>query len=164
MPQKTKTADRLAVAIFDFLFILFILLLCFAFLFFARPHDLTGSDTDLLYTVRFSFLRTEHTTGICEGDAVLDAVGKRSIGELVSYTLEPARATAYDMQSGQGRTTVYPGRSVLTLRIRARAKREGDGWSVAGMKLVRGRELALRLPNFAGSGICTETEILFPDS
>ena len=158
MTQRKTRFDRMAVAFFDFLFILILLFLCVAFFFFARPRELAGNDTDLLYTVRFPCLRAEYATDIHTGDSVLDAVGKRQIGEVVSYSVTPALTETYDRTSGKMRRAAYPGRVTLTLSIRAKARQEEQGWSLSGLKLLRGTHLPLRLPNFSGVGTCTATE------
>ena len=156
MARTNSRTDRVAVAIFDVFFFLLILLLCAALLVFSRPRIPTPTD-ELTYTVRFSRLRAEYTAEIHEGDAVLDAVGKRSIGRVLSYTLEPAYGDSYDRRSGKLRSAPYPGYVSLTLLIRAQGVPQSTGEvSISGLLLMRGRQLSLRLPNFAGTGMVAD--------
>lgn len=160
MPKTQSRSDRVAVALLDIFFFLLILLLCAAFLVFARPRTPVLTE-ELNYAVRFSRLRAEYTTEIREGDAVLDAVGKRSIGRVVSYTVEPAYGNSYDRRSGKIRRAPYPGYVTLTLVIRASGAPQPTGEvSLSGLALMRGRQLPLRLPNFVGTGVVTDLTLL----
>lgn len=156
MAKPLSRTDRAAVAVLDGFFLLVILLLCSALLVFSRPRIPASLDS-LTYTVRFPHLREEYVTEIHEGDAVLDAVGKRSIGRVVSYTVEPALGNSYDKRSGTLRRTPYPGYVTLTLLVRASGTLLPTGEaSLSGLALMRGRQLSLRLPNFAGRGTVSE--------
>ena len=154
MKETKSRTDRAAVAVFDIFTVLILLLLCSAFLVALRPRTAQTSDTEIVYTVRFPRLREEYVAEIHEGDAVLDAVGKRSIGRVVSYTVEPAYGKSYDAASKTVKSAVYPGYVTLTLAVRAFADVSGEGApSVLGLSLLSGSKLALRLPNFAGTGV-----------
>ena len=153
--------SRLTVAIFDFLFILILLSLLVGFFAFARPRTKKDADTTLLYTLRFSSLREEYVTDIHIGDSVLDAVGKREIGQVTNFSISPAVEEVYDPTSGSMKSAVYPGRVTLTLTVKTPAKRQENGWSVSGLTLLRWASLPIRLPNLAGTGVlidCTETD------
>ena len=160
MAKSLTRFDRAAVAVFDSFFFLFLLLLCAVFLLLAMPRASVPTD-ELTYTVRFSRLREAYVTEIKEGDAVLDAVGKRSIGRVVSYTVEPAYGDSYDMAEGRLFRAPYPGYVTLTLVIRASGQVQPTGEiSLSGLMLVRGRSLSLRLPNFSGTGTVSDLALL----
>lgn len=152
MAKPLTRTDRVAVAVFDSLFFLFLLLLCAVFLLLAAPRT-SASYEELTYTVRFPRLREAYVAEIKEGDAVLDAVGKRSIGRVVSYTVEPAYGDSYDIGKKMLRRAPYPGYVALTLVIRASGQLQPTGEvSLSGLSLMRGRQIPLRLPNFSGTG------------
>ena len=153
---------RLTVAVFDFLFILTALSLLVLFFAFARPRTAAGADTSLQYTLRFSLVCEEYVTDIHIGDTVIDAVGKRMLGRVTDFSVTPATTEVYDRTSGRMRESVYPHRVTLTLTVETEAKRLEEGWSVAGLTLLRRARLPVRLPNFVGTGIfveCRETAI-----
>lgn len=160
MNARDKFTDRLMPILMDCLILLLVLALLVTFLLFLRPRAGLLPDTDLLYTVRFPLVRAEYTEDIHTGNAVMDAVGKRQIGEVVSFSVSPAVTETYDRTTGKIRPELYPGYVTLVLRIRAKARHTEEGFSLSGLTLHRGTSLPLRLPNFVGTGTCTDTQIL----
>lgn len=102
MKKSLLFRRRVTVAFFDFLFILILLILLFAFFAFARPRA-AGKEEALLYRVRFPLLREEYVSDIHIGDCVLDAVGKRSIGQVTDFEISPAMTEVYNRRSGRMR-------------------------------------------------------------
>ncbi|MBQ8173846.1 MAG: DUF4330 family protein [Clostridia bacterium] len=160
MANKQSRVDRIAVTCINAFFVfLFIALACVLF-YAAKPRGILRPDTTLTYTVTFKTIRTEYTADIHEGDTVLDAVGKREIGRVVSYTVAPAMTETYSRRENRLRTVQYPEHVTLTLTVHANANREGVGYSISGFSLIGGKKIPLRLPNFVGTGVCTAiTEI-----
>lgn len=158
MDRSLTRTDRIAVTVINILLILFFVFFVLAVVFLMRPNILHTGEVPLIYTVRFPLVRTAYTYGIEKGDSVLDAVGKREIGQVIDVTISPAMTETYDRTHGRLRSVAYPDHVTLTLRIRCNAYPTDDGWSLSGLVLSRGKKLPLRLPNFAGTGICVRTE------
>ena len=164
MSKTLSRTDRAAVAVFDVFFFLLLLFLAAAVLAFLRPH-ISAPTAELTYSVCFSRIRTEYIADIHEGDAVLDAVGKRSIGQVIAYTAEPDYGNSYDRKSNRLCRAPYPGYVSLTLYVRASGTPQPTGEiSLSGLALMRGRKLPLRLPNFVGTGVVTDYTLLNFDS
>ena len=148
--------DRIAVFFIDALCILIPLSLLVAFLASMRLSSPAAQDTTLIYTVTLPTVREEYTGGLREDVPVLDAVSKRQIGRVISYTVTPAVTQSYSRRDGVMRLVEYPGHKAVTLTIRADGKSMPGGYLLSGFTLFRGLHLSLRLPNFVGTGVCTE--------
>ena len=157
--KKTRT-DRVAVSCINALFVLLLVLLLCAFLYAARPKERFRSQIPLQYTVCCRTVREEYVSDIHVGDTVLDAVGKRTIGKVADFTVTPAKTEVYCRKENCLRTVNYPDHVTLTLTVDTEAIRERGGYSVSGFYLIGGKSIPLRLPNFVGTGVCTDmTEI-----
>ena len=153
-PTQTRT-DRAVILLINLLSILLPLALLLGFLWAAQPRALQRNDTALLYTVTLPAVREEYRAGLQADVPVLDAVSKRPIGHLLTYTVEPATTQGYHQRAGRMRLVEYPGHKRVTMTIRAQGKRMAGGYSLAGFTLYQGEGISLRLPNFVGSGSCT---------
>ena len=156
MAQKRSRMDRVAVLCINACCILLPVLLLSAFIYAARPKEHFHSKTPLRYTISCRTVRQEYVTDIHAGDTVLDAVGKRTIGKVSDFTVTPATTEVYCREENCLRTVVYPDHVTLTLTVEALASREGNGYSISGFYLIGGKQIPLRLPNFVGTGVCTE--------
>ena len=154
--NRHNRIDRIAVFCINTLCILIPLSLLVAFLASMRLSSPTAQDTTLIYTVTLPTVREEYTGGLRKDVPVLDAVSKRQIGRVLSYTVTPAVTQSYSRRAGRMRLVNYPGHKTVTLTIRADGKAISGGYSLSGFTLFRGLHLSLRLPNFVGTGICTE--------
>lgn len=155
MANKQSRVDRIAVTCINaFFLILFSALFCLL-LWAAKPRSLSSPDTTLSYTLTVRGVRTEYVTDIHEGDTVLDAVGKRTIGQVSAYSVTPALTETYSRKDNCLRLVDHPARVDLTLTVLAKAKREGAAYMIEGFSLIGGKSIPLRLPNFVGTGVCT---------
>lgn len=155
MEGSRSRIDRAAVFLINTLSILVPLALLFCFLFAARPRSLAASDTAILYTVTLPAVREEYLGGLQKDVPVLDAVSKRPIGRLVSYTVTPALTQSYSKRAGTMRLVEYPGHATVALTIQADGRATPGGYSLSGFTLFQGERVSLRLPNFVGTGTCT---------
>ncbi len=155
MEKRTSRADRIAVACINTAIILIGALLFCGFIYAARPRHFSRDNLALTYTIQFSAVRAEYTGDIHAGDRVLDAVGKREIGEVVGFAISPAMTETYSRNENRLKMVEYPGRVDLLLTVRCTARQTADGYSIGGFSLAGGKKIPLRLPNFVGTGICT---------
>ena len=158
MKKSSSRTDRIAVACINTTIILIGVLLFCGLLYAAKPRNLWKNDTELTYTVKLTAVRAEYTTDIHVGDRVLDAVGKREIGEVVAFAITPAMTETYSRNENRMRMVEYPGRVDMLLTVRCTAKKAENGYSIAGFPLVGGKTIPLRLPNFVGTGVCIQLE------
>ena len=156
MANRKKRTDRIAVACINALSLLLLLLLFFALVYAAQPRDHFRSGASLSYTLCCRAVRAEYVTDVHVGDTVLDAVGKRVIGHVKEYAVTPAVTEVYNRKSGSLCKRELPDRVTLTLTVKTEAVREGDGYTVSGFHLIGGKSIPLRLPNFVGTGVCTQ--------
>lgn len=156
MEKVLTRGERRRLAVIDFLFILlplvFFVLLCVALRARSTPN------TNLIYTVRLYPVREEYAAEIAVGDPLLDSVQKCEIGEVLSFSREPAVTETYDRTAGKMKSTVYPGYETITLTVGARARAGEGGYRVGPFILYRGQKLHLRLPHLVASGFCTDIQ------
>ena len=148
--------ERRALTILNILLVVLPLLLLLSFFLALAPRKIT--DTTLSYTLRFYPVREEYAAGAAVGDSVLDAVGKRVIGEVVAVERSPALTESYDASAGQIRRVPYPGYTAITLTVRARARAVDGGYQIGPYLLFRGKKMHVRLPHLVASGFCTDIE------
>ena len=158
MNQASSRVDRIAVRLINALSILIPISLLICFLLAARPRSLAAHDIPLCYTITMPAVREEYLAGLAEDVPVMDAVSKRPIGHLISYTIEPAMTQSYSERAGRMRLVEYPGHATVRLTICAEGRAVAGGYSLAGFTLFRGKQISLRLPNFVGTGTCTVLE------
>ena len=156
MEKNPSRTDRVAVACINTLMILIGALLFCGLIYAAKPRNLWKNDTTLTYTVKLTAIRAEYTGDIHIGDRVLDAVGKREIGEVVDFSITPAMTETYSRKENRMRMVEYPGRVDVVLTVRCAAREAANGYSIAGFTLTGGKRVSLRLPNFVGTGVCMQ--------
>jgi hypothetical protein len=159
MKKSLSRTDRIAVRIMDATCILLALLLLACLLYAAWPRRNDRHSSTLLYTVTLPAVREEYVGGITPSSPVLDAVSKRPIGELIDYRIAPAYTQSYSSRQKSMRLVAYPGYKTVTMTIRARGTAKRGGYSLSGFSLYRGAHMNLRLPNFVGTGICTDLQV-----
>lgn len=158
MDNKPSRVDRIAVACINTTIILIGALLFCGLIYAAKPRNLWKNDTALTYTIKLTAVRAEYTGDIHTGDRVLDAVGKREIGEVVDFTITPAMTETYSRNEKRMRMVEYPGRVDVVLTVRCAARETAGSYSISGFTLTGGKKIPLRLPNFVGTGVCMQLQ------
>lgn len=156
MEKTMSRRERCALTILNILLAVLPFLLLLLFFLALAPRKIT--DTTLTYTLRFYPVREEYATGATVGDSVLDAVGKREIGEVTAVERAPALTESYDADAGRICRVPYPGYTALTLTVRARAKEVEGGYQIGPYLLFRGKKMHVRLPHLVASGFCTDIQ------
>lgn len=156
METLMSLRERRALTILNILLIVLPLLLLLLFFLAMAPRKIT--DTTLTYTLRFYPVREEYAAGAAVGDSVLDAVGKRVIGEVVAVERTPALTESYDAGAGKLRKVPYPGYTAITLTVRARARTTEGGYQIGPFLLFRGKKMHVRLPHMVATGFCTDIQ------
>ena len=154
MEKELSRAERAMLTILNVLLIVLPLSLLLLFILALAPRKIT--DTTLSYTLRFYPVREEYAGGVTPGDRVLDAVGKREIGEVVAVQRTPAMTDSFDRTEGRVKRVAYPGYESVTVTVRARAKEVEGGYHIGPYLLFRGKKMHVRLPHLTASGFCTE--------
>lgn len=144
--RMLATLDFFLIAVPLALLVLFILALSLR----NRP------DTTLVYTLRLFPIRAEYATAAAVGDRLLDAVGKREIGEVIGVSVAPALTDVYDREAKRMTRVPYPGYACLTLTVKARGCAGTGGYHIGPFFLFRGEKLHVRLPHLAAGGYCTD--------
>ena len=148
--------ERRMLAILNVLLVLVPILLLLLFLAALRPRS--SPDVALTYTLRFYPVREEYAANVRVGDAVLDAVGKRAIGEVIAVERTPAMTESYDRTQGRIRRVPYPHYTSVSVTVRARACPVEGGYQIGPFLLFRGKKMHVRLPQLAASGHCTDIQ------
>lgn len=154
--HKERTlGGRLAAALTELFLLILLASLLTAFFTAARPRRSLLERERLALTFHLPHLREEYVTDVHIGDRLLDAVGKRVLGDVCALSLSPAMTETYDREGGAVRRVPYPHRVSLVLTVVCLAVRGEDGLTVSGLSLRRGAHIPLRLPNLVGEGILT---------
>ena len=146
--------ERWTLTLFDIFLFAIPLVLFLLFLFALSPRE--RADTTLTYTLRLYPIREEYASLVAVGDPLLDAVGKREIGEVLAVTCTPAMTDIYDRNAKEMKRVAYPGYAALTLTVRARGCAEPGGYRLGAYLLFRGEKMHVRLPRLTASGFCTD--------
>lgn len=110
----------------------------------------------LSYTVCISGVDAVYLNKISEGDTVLDAVTRASLGNVsAAITEQSHQVLRYDERLGGVMQTVPETYDVWVTVTAEGAFEKGIGYKVAGKRIAVGREYTLLFPNFAGKGYCT---------
>ena len=154
MEKELSRTERVTLTLLNILLVILPLFLLILFLLALAPRKMT--DTNLYYTLRFYPVREEYAGNVAVGDSVLDAVGKRVIGEVTAVERTPAMTESYDRTAGRVRRVPYPGYATVTVMVCARAQTAEGGYQIGPYLLYRGKKMHVRLPHLTASGFCTE--------
>ena len=155
----------------DFLVILVILavigLAIYVFSPWTTVEKLWTSDAvDITYYVEVKDVAPEYIDLIKEGDTVLDAVSKNSIGTISEITYQSSYLYEYNVDdNGKVSCTRVNAPAQkdgnvaenITLKITVQADYEkGVGYTVNGCRVAIGELLNIRLPKYTCSGYCVQ--------
>ena len=157
-------AEYLRGAVVADFFIFLAIILCVAFAVSAFV-SLIGwkkrGDTDkIVYTVKISALSDEVAGKIGQGDAVIDSVGKYSIGTVIKTEIEEMKIE-YGDGAERRNAADDVGYCNVTVFISANSTNDGSDISTDGYVIKVGKKMYIRLPYFVGEGVCTS--ITTPD-
>ncbi len=159
MKIKNKENKRsFRINVIDIVIILVVAAAVFAVYFlFLRDGTEGKGDTEILYTVRISDIKSELVPHINVGDNVTEANKRYAIGTVADGIREEAYKVdlfVADEFGGAGAyvSAEYPGHSNVYIPISAKAEVTSEGYFVSGYEMHVGQLVYIRLPDFAGSG------------
>ena len=145
----------------DVLLILFVIAIIFVAVNVVSPMSLIskirGENTYAVeYTVELVGVDIDFVDRIKEGDSVIDAVSKNSIGSVktVDYNTRYTELD-YNKEKAEAVLVEYDDKVNVLITVSASATyNEGKGYAVNERRIAVGEKLSLRFPNFAGEGYC----------
>lgn len=145
----------------DFLLILFVVAIIFVAINIVSPMSiiskLRGEDSHAIeYTVELVGVDTDFIDRIKEGDSVIDAVSKNTLGSVKSVDYN-SRYTELDYNEAEkvGVVVEYEDKVNVLITVAASATyTEGKGYAVNERRIAVGEKLSVRFPDFAGEGYC----------
>lgn len=145
----------------DVLLILFVMAIIFVAINVVSPMSLIsklkGEDSyDIEYTVELVGVDSDFIDSVKEGDTVVDAVSKNSIGSVKSVDYNNRYTELeYDDTKAAGVVVEYEDKLNVLITVSASATyNEGKGYAVNERRIAVGEKLSLRFPDFAGEGYC----------
>ena len=145
----------------DVLLILFVIAVIFVAVNVISPMSLisrfTGEDSYAIeYTVELVGVDADFIDKIKEGDSVIDAVSKNSIGSVKSVDYNTRYSELeYDKEKAAGVVVEHEDKVNVLITVSAAATyNEGKGYAVNERRIAVGEKLSLRFPDFAGEGYC----------
>ena len=108
------------------------------------------------YTVEITNVKDTFIRNVVERDSVMDSVSKHPIGTVSSVeNSTPYTVLHYDDATDSVEMKEYPDAFNLLITIRAEASFvEGVGYTVNDYRIAVGKEMALKVPEFVGTGHC----------
>lgn len=121
-----------------------------------------GDKTQLLeYTLELEGVDPDMAHSVAAGSRVLASSGYKDMGEVISVSEKPAVMYVYDPAEGALVARELPadaqGKTPVTLYVTVRAEasyREGDGFSVNGVRISIGESISVSLDGLSGTGKC----------
>lgn len=150
----------------DFLIVLLIIaIICVVVYLFSPWAQIeklwTKDKAELTFFVEIKDVDIEFIDMVKEGDAVIDAVSKNSLGSIAEAP-QVEKAFVYDYvldEHGQMTCVIseQPNKYNITIKINASADfEENVGFTVNGRRIAVGELLDMRLPQYACSGTCVQ--------
>ncbi len=121
----------------------------------------SGEKAEIEYVVELSGLEEQFADRIKEGEPVLDAVLRGSMGAVFG-TPESITAERINMDIDSGRlvSSTYPGRVNMYITIRAEADVTEREYSIAGQPVYVGAKLSLLFPGMKCDGYCIKIKAI----
>lgn len=120
-----------------------------------------GTTRMIEYTLEFESVNGEMAQNVVTGNTVLSASGHKSLGKISAVSEQPAVAYVYDPTAGALEARELPvdaqGHTRVRLRVTVKTEasyREGDGFSVNGVRISIGDSVGVGMEGFSGSGKC----------
>ncbi|MBE6625710.1 MAG: DUF4330 family protein [Ruminococcaceae bacterium] len=130
----------------------------------------TGGNNDIVtetnykkiqYVIEIQNVEDRFDGSVKKGDAVQDAIERKSIGTVVGVQSSQFERITFDYDSGMETVSVVEGRIVLNITIEATAVVTDRAFTVDGCEIRVGEQYSVILPEFYGIGYCikvTETD------
>lgn len=121
----------------------------------------TKDKAELTFFVEIKDVDIEFIDRIKEGDTVIDAVSKNSLGSIAEAP-QVEKAFVYDYvldENGQMSCVIseHPTKYNITIKVNASADfHKNVGFTVNGRRIAVGELLDMRLPQFSCSGTCVQ--------
>lgn len=121
-----------------------------------------GSRTQVIeYTLEFEGVDYSMAQSVAVGKTVLSSSGHKRLGQVSTVNESTAVTYVYDPSTGALTARELPansqGMTPVTLRVTVKAEasyREGDGFSVNGVRISIGDSVGVSLDGFSGNGKC----------
>lgn len=160
--NTAPTKKKLYFNFIDILLVLLVLASVVTLIFFLRERRIVDGSSpktaEITYKIEVAAMREEFRNLVAVGDMVVDPVTTNVIGEVTDVTYAPYYYVGTDRTTGLQITTAYPGKITMTVTVKTAAALTDTGYEIKGNALTLGEEMAIRVPNFTGSGTCIAIE------
>lgn len=135
--------------------VIFVLLYYFVFSENDNQTMDTGTKT-IQYTVLIQDLDEYYDDYIKQGQAVTDAIERKSIGTVTGVQISPMYKKTFDYETGKETESLVEGRINAKITIEAQAHETDRAFTVDGCVIRVGEQYSLMLPDFYCVGYCID--------
>ena len=130
--------------------------LLYVFVFSDRGSDVqSGSDTvKIQYVVQLQNLDARFSESVRRGQAVEDAITRKSVGTVVGVETQDFEKVVFDYDTGREVVSRAEDRITLLVTIEADAVETDQAFLVDGCDIRVGKQFSLILPELYGVGYC----------
>jgi hypothetical protein len=159
-PKKMK----LRLNLFDIIFISCALIIAVFFILYSNRSDsgggfvATGTQETVVYTVELRGMIPEAAVLIQPGDALVDRIEKRAMGNVISVELESAKGQRTNSLTGDHVISEIPNRIDAIITIEALAHVTENEINVSGFVIRYGVGISLTGPKYGSAGVIINIE------
>lgn len=129
--------------------------LLYVFVLSDRSADVAGVNTvKIQYVVEIQNIDSRFSESVRRGQAVEDAITRKSIGTVVGVEAKDFEKITFDYDTGRETSSVAEGQITLRVTVEAEAVETDRAFLVDGCEIRVGKQFSLILPELYGVGYC----------
>lgn len=112
------------------------------------------SNVKVQYVIELPDVDDRFENTVKEGQAVRDAIERKSLGKVVGVQTNPYEVITFDYTEGIEKVAVVDGKVVITVTIEADATETDRAFIIDGCEMRVGQKYSIEFPEMYGIGYC----------